>query len=92
MTAHQLPDSRQATCGVQWRQAATCAQTDPEAFFPERGKSPRAALQVCMACPVRTDCLTEALENSERYGIWGGTTETQRRHLRRLNTLERQSA
>lgn len=92
MTAHQLPEPRPVTGGARWRQAAICAQTDPEAFFPEVGKSPRAAQQVCMACPVRTDCLTEALENNERHGIWGGTTETQRRRLRQLNTFERQSA
>ena len=92
MTAHQLTDPGQVTVGAQWRHAALCAQTDPEAFFPRVGTSPRAAQQVCMACPVRTDCLTAALENNERYGIWGGTTETQRRRLRRLTTVERHSA
>lgn len=92
MTAHQLSDPRPAPGGAQWRQAAICAQTDPEAFFPEVGKSPKVAQHVCMACPVRTDCLTEALENNERHGIWGGTTETQRRSLRQRHILERQSA
>ena len=66
-----------------WRDQALCAQADPEVFFPERGGSPRAARRVCARCPVRRQCLQWALENDERYGIWGGLTEDQRQKLRR---------
>jgi WhiB family transcriptional regulator, redox-sensing transcriptional regulator len=66
-----------------WRLEALCAQSDPESFFPDKGGSARAALEVCERCPVRAECLNFALENDERFGIWGGTTERQRRELRR---------
>lgn len=67
---------------VAWQDRALCAQTDPEAFFPEKGGSTRAAVRVCGACEVRTECLEYALAHDERYGIWGGTTERARRRLR----------
>lgn len=62
---------------------ALCAQTDPEIFFPEQGASSRSAKRVCMACPVRADCLAHALAVGERYGIWGGLSERERRQERR---------
>lgn len=66
-----------------WRDGALCAQTDPEAFFPEKGGSPRDAKRVCRSCDVRSECLEYALERDERFGIWGGMTERERRHLKR---------
>lgn len=71
-----------ATEGGTWRQAALCAETDPEAFFPDKGGSTREAKQVCRGCPVRGECLEYALENEERFGIWGGLSERERRRLR----------
>ncbi|WP_288815155.1 WhiB family transcriptional regulator, partial [uncultured Varibaculum sp.] len=62
---------------------ALCAQTDPEAFFPEKGGSTREAKAVCELCEVRDECLSYALENDERFGIWGGLSERERRRLRR---------
>ena len=59
------------------------AQTDPEAFFPEKGGSTREAKRVCSGCEVRTECLLWALENDERFGIWGGLSERERRRLKR---------
>jgi WhiB family redox-sensing transcriptional regulator len=64
-----------------WRLNALCAETDPEAFFPERGGSSRAAKAVCGRCPVTADCLAAALANDERYGVWGGMSERRRRRL-----------
>jgi WhiB family redox-sensing transcriptional regulator len=58
---------------------ALCAQTDPEIFFPEKGGSTRAAKQICRGCELRAQCLTYAVENDERYGIWGGLSERERR-------------
>lgn len=66
-----------------WQSEALCAQTDPEAFFPERDSSARDAKTICATCPVRQECLEYALENDERFGIWGGLSELERRRLRR---------
>jgi WhiB family transcriptional regulator, redox-sensing transcriptional regulator len=65
-----------------WRQDALCAETDPEAFFPEKGGSTREAKRVCSGCSVRAECLESALANDERFGIWGGLSERERRRLR----------
>ncbi len=65
-----------------WRDRALCAQTDPEAFFPEQGGSTRAAKRVCMRCEVRSACLDYALAHDERFGVWGGLSERERRRLR----------
>ena len=66
-----------------WQDQALCAQTDPEAFFPEKGGSTREAKRVCRSCDVRTQCLEYALENDERFGIWGGLSERERRRIKR---------
>ena len=67
----------------EWQEQALCAQTDPEAFFPEKGGSTREAKRICQGCPVRDDCLEFALEHDERFGIWGGLSERERRRLKR---------
>ncbi|MDQ0279209.1 WhiB family redox-sensing transcriptional regulator [Arthrobacter silviterrae] len=66
-----------------WQTDALCAQTDPEAFFPEKGGSTRDAKKVCGGCNVRSQCLEYALANDERFGIWGGLSERERRRLRK---------
>ena len=66
-----------------WQERALCAQTDPEAFFPEKGGSTREAKKVCTGCEVRSECLEYALEHDERFGIWGGLSERERRKLKR---------
>jgi WhiB family redox-sensing transcriptional regulator len=66
-----------------WQDRAICAQTDPDAFFPEKGGSTREAKKVCRGCEVRAECLEYALERDERFGIWGGLSERERRRLRR---------
>jgi WhiB family transcriptional regulator, redox-sensing transcriptional regulator len=67
----------------QWQDRALCAQTDPEAFFPEKGGSTREAKKICLGCEVRTQCLEYALAHDERFGIWGGLSERERRRLKR---------
>ncbi len=69
--------------GMEWQARALCAQTDPEAFFPEKGGSTREAKRVCLSCEVRVDCLEYALANDERFGIWGGLSERERRRLKK---------
>lgn len=66
-----------------WQAQALCAQTDPEAFFPEKGGSTREAKAVCAQCEVRAECLEYALQNDERFGIWGGLSERERRRYKR---------
>jgi WhiB family transcriptional regulator, redox-sensing transcriptional regulator len=75
------PDDESQT--LPWQEEALCAQTDPEAFFPEKGGSTREAKRVCGRCDVRGDCLTYALAHDERFGIWGGLSERERRRLKR---------
>jgi len=70
-----------------WQEKALCAQTDPEAFFPEKGGSTREAKRVCSSCEVRAECLEYALENDERFGIWGGLSERERRRMRRSKVI-----
>jgi len=73
-----------------WFERALCAQTDPEAFFPEKGGSTREAKSVCTRCTVAAECLDWALDHNERFGIWGGLSERERRKLSRHldNTLQ----
>lgn len=66
-----------------WQADSLCAQTDPEAFFPEKGGSTRDAKKICTSCEVRSQCLEYALHNDERFGIWGGLSERERRKLRK---------
>ncbi len=65
-----------------WMSEGICAQTDPDAFFLERGGNPRPAKAVCARCPVTAECLQYAIDNDEPFGIWGGKSERERRGLR----------
>lgn len=67
-----------------WAQDAKCLQADPDTFFPEKGGSTREAKRICTQCTVRQECLEYALDNDERFGIWGGLSERERRKLKRL--------
>jgi len=67
----------------EWQDRALCAETDPEAFFPEKGGSTREAKRICSGCEVRAQCLEYALAHDERFGIWGGLSERERRRLKR---------
>ena len=55
-----------------WHDFANCLGVDPDLFFPERGASTKEAKEVCRGCVVRDDCLEYALQNGEKFGIWGG--------------------
>ncbi len=68
---------------MSWQERSLCAQTDPEAFFPEKGGSTREAKKVCVGCEVRAECLEYALAHDERFGIWGGLSERERRKLKK---------
>lgn len=71
-----------------WVADAICNQTDPEAFFPEKGGSTKQAKAVCNNCDVRLKCLDWAMRLPEQFGIWGGLSEKERRTLRRRQAQE----
>ena len=66
---------------------ALCAQTDPEVFFPEKGGTTKEAKRICARCEVRAARLTFAMEGDERFGVWGGLSERERRNLRRVGPV-----
>lgn len=74
-----------------WLARANCTGVDPDLFFPERGSSTREAKEVCRGCVVREDCLEYAITHSEKFGIWGGLSERERRKIRRRRNVERRA-
>lgn len=70
-----------------WQDFAGCRGVEQDLFFPERGASTRKAKAICAACEVRTECLDYAIRQGERFGIWGGLSERERRRIRRQRTL-----
>ena len=70
------------TWNEQWADAASCKDARPDELFV-RGAAQNQAKQVCRHCPVRTECLAEALDNNIEWGVWGGMTERERRALLR---------
>lgn len=65
-----------------WTNAALCQASKPDELFV-RGAEQHKAKVVCGACPVRAECLAEALDNEIEWGVWGGLTERERRALLR---------
>ena len=82
-----MPDDAERT----WQDKANCLGVDPDLFFPERGASTKEAKEVCRGCVVRAECLEYALANGEKFGIWGGMSERERRRLRRQRALARRA-
>src|SRR6478735_8373555 len=65
-----------------WASAAACRSAQPDQLFV-RGAEQNKAKQLCAGCPVRTECLAEALDNQMEWGVWGGMTERERRAILR---------
>lgn len=61
---------------------ATCRSSDPDELFVQRAAQNRAKT-ICRACPIRTECLADALDYRIEFGVWGGMTERERRALLR---------
>lgn len=68
---------------LDWQMDARCAGTDVETFYPEKGGSAKPAKRICSGCDVRADCLEFALDLDEKFGVWGGRSERERRRLQR---------
>lgn len=64
-----------------WQERSACYGLDPEVFFPTTEEEAALALSYCSVCSVKELCLAWAVQNGERYGVWGGTTEQQRRRI-----------
>ena len=86
MVVTQVPSRRGATPVERrdWWESAACLEADPELFFPVAARGPgrdeiARAKEVCAACRVRRQCLQFALATHQMYGVWGGTTEEERR-------------
>lgn len=66
-----------------WQDEALCAQIDIDLFFPDKGGSVLAAKRICAQCPVTRECLDDALAHNDRFGVWGGLSEQERRRMKR---------
>lgn len=69
---------------LSWQAFANCATADPEIFTPDKGGTTRPAKRICEQCSVRRQCLEYALDNDERFSIWGGLTRDERKTLLKL--------
>ena len=67
-----------------WHADAACRGLPPDLFYTKLGEPTQQAKAVCASCPVTTPCLEFALTHHEKFGIWGGKSERERRHLRSL--------
>jgi WhiB family redox-sensing transcriptional regulator len=65
-----------------WQDQAACRNNDDFNFFPARGEDTKSSKQLCSSCEVSKDCLEYAMWSGENFGIWGGTSERERRKLR----------
>ena len=83
VTVEETPDE------YAWMFHARCRGINPAEFFPSDGTGVETAQRVCAACPVTSECLEYALQHGEKFGIWGGLSERERRRVRRQRALER---
>ena len=80
-----------------WRNRSLCRDSNPELFFPIGATGPaldqiEAAKEICAECPVRAECLEFALATNQEAGVWGGTTEEERRKLRKAWLAKQRAA
>lgn len=72
-----------------WQKEGACRSSDTAVFFPDRGASTKEAKDICNGCPVKEECLDYALMNGEKFGIWGGYSERERRRIKRKLNVTR---
>jgi WhiB family transcriptional regulator, redox-sensing transcriptional regulator len=73
---------------IEWKYDQPCGQVDGDTFYPEKGHSAEPAKAICRTCDVVDQCLRYALENDERWGVWGGLSERERRKIKRAEKAE----
>lgn len=76
----------------EWMAQGNCREGTPSLFFPSDGVGVEVARRVCATCPVKGPCLEYALENGIDHGVWGGTSERERRRIQRRRRLEAAAA
>jgi Transcription factor WhiB. len=81
LPAHSVDEGWSLAAPPEWTASALCAQADPDLWFPDKGGFPAEAKRICGRCPVRDECLAQALRDGEKHGIWGGLTYEERRAL-----------
>lgn len=74
---------------VEWMELGKCRDLDPAIFFPSDGIGVQSAQRICKECPVQSACLEYALSNRVDHGVWGGTSERERRRILRQRRLAR---
>ena len=89
MTIAERPNSEKSKAEVRWRAMAACKGIDSDIFFSNFTKDADAARAICAKCPVKPDCLEYAIANKETEGIWGGTSEIQRKNIVRARNANR---
>ena len=80
---HVANEERGSTMDTTWMSEGKCREVDPELFFPSDGVGVIRARKICAQCTVSTQCLEYALSNQVEHGVWGGTSERERRRLQR---------
>lgn len=75
-----IPDSKSSS--EAWMLEGICRNIDPDLWFPDAGGSTRAPISMCQRCPVKQRCLDYAMDNEIEYGVWGGTSNKQRKAMR----------
>lgn len=75
-----------------WYKLGDCQGVDPDLFFPGQGESTAEAKAICAGCQVREQCLEWAIEHAEKFGIWGGMSERERRRIRRARAQQARGA
>ena len=76
---------------TEWMGAGNCRERPPALFFPSDGVGVEVARRICADCPVKSPCLEYALRNRIDHGVWGGTSERERRRIARQRRLARQT-
>ncbi len=71
-----------------WMDRGLCRSYPPETFFPSDGVGVEVAKRICAECPVKAECLDHALDNRIDHGVWGGTSERQRRRILKARGAE----
>jgi WhiB family redox-sensing transcriptional regulator len=77
---------------LEWMAQGKCREVPPAVFFPNDGVGVDAARRICADCPVKAPCLEYALLNRIDHGVWGGTSERERRRIARQRRLDRAEA
>lgn len=89
MLGHDVPDIAEVLGRPTWEARAACKGLDVELFVPPLGRNGEAGRAICRRCVVREECLEYALADVTLSGIWGGTSERDRRAMRRASALQR---